>query len=477
MLAVSLASAAPAFAGGEGMANKDYLMVSDGAASKVYFYRVPSMRLMGELSGVTLGSAADPAATPMHAGAIFLPDGRILVNDESRQRTLAIKLDGDGAPRIVQSVASTLGGEAPWSAVDPDFRYYAVSSNGGGTAGPPPAPGGSQTGTEILNLIDLKTFENIQLEISMNNTGEDLTPFFGGRPLTLFAGVGGGEMRAYPVSRLLEGDATPTSTATMGPNSHGGFSSPVTGKIGITTGPQPPTLGSGPAATPNPDNLGMNVFDIVCEHHKCMQPALFGPLVVPWNADGLTLSKGNRVRMMADGAHVMTPLNVDATPGVLEDWQDVRLDAHVTDLRTSSARRITVGVGGTSRGFPVSLRYAVEPVIRPLAPGGKDQLKIIDVRPSSPTYLRVVRSVGLEQMTRGPVAGVNPVFPTYERRFAAITPDGRYAFVSRGGDAEVDMVDTTTGALTRVAVPSSLSGGGHVDAFQVGFRPFELSGR
>ncbi|MDX6719401.1 MAG: hypothetical protein QOJ63_1655, partial [Solirubrobacteraceae bacterium] len=192
--------------------------------------------------------------------------------------------------------------------------------------------------------------------------------------------------------------------------------------------------------------------------HECERPALSRPLVVPWNADGLTLSKGNRVRMMADGAHVMTPLNVDQTPGVPEDWQDVRLDAHVTDLRTSSARRINVGVGGTSRGFPVSQRYAVEPVIRPLAPGAKDQLKIIDVRPGSPTYLRIVRSVELKQMTRGPVAGVNPAFPTYERRFAAITPNGRYAFVSRGGDAEVDMVDTATGALTRVAVPTSLSG-------------------
>jgi hypothetical protein len=477
VLATSMAGAAPAFAGGEGDVSRDYLMVSDGAASRVYFYRVPSMKLTGALSGVTLGSTADPAATPMHGGAIFLPDGRILVNDETHQRTLAIKLDGEGAPHIVQSVASTLGGEAPWSAVDPDFRYYAVSSNGGGTLGPAPAPGGFQTGTEILNIIDLKSFENTRLEIAMNNTGEDLTPFFGARPLTLFAGVGGGEMRVYRVARLLEGDTTPTSTATMGPNSHGGFSSPVTDRIGITTGPQPPSLGSGPTAIPNPDNLGMNVFDIACEHHKCRQPALSNPFVVPWNADGLTLGKGNRVRMMADGAHVLTPLNVDLTPGVLDDWQDVRLDAHVTDLRTSSARRATVGVGGTSRGFPMSQRYAVEPVIRPLAAGGMDQLKIIDIRPGSPRYLRIVRSVELPQMTRGPVAGVNPVFPTYERRFAAITPAGRYAFVSRGGDAEVDMVDTATGALTRVAVPSPLSGGGHIDAFHVGFRPFELSGR
>jgi hypothetical protein len=181
--------------------------------------------------------------------------------------------------------------------------------------------------------------------------------------------------------------------------------------------------------------------------------------------------------MMATGEHVLTPLNVDLTPGVAEDWQNVRLDAHVTDLKTHTARRVNVGTGATSRGFPVSTRYAAEPVIRPLTAGGTDSLKIIDVRPSSPAYLQVVRSVDLTQMTNGPMANIAPTFPTYERRFTAITPDGRYAFVSRGGDGKIDMVDTSTGKVTEVSVPSSLSGGGHIDAFQIGFEPFDLSGR
>jgi len=479
LFAGNLGGPAGASAGVRSGAQKSYLMVSDGAASKVYFYRVPDMQLTGQLSGVTLGSSADPAATPMHGGAIALPDGRIIVNDETHQRTLAIKLDADGAPHIVQSVASTLGGEAPWTAVDPSFRYYAVASNGAGARGLAPAAGAFQTGTEFLNLIDLKTFENTRLEIALNNTGEDLTPLFGAKPLALFAGVGGGELRAYRVSRLLKGDTTPVSSTVMGPNSHGGFSSPVTGKVGITTGPQPPTLGSGPSATPNPDNLGMNVFDIACNHGAvgCSTPALSNPFVVAWNADGLTLSKGNRVRVMADGAHVLTPLNVDLTPGIAEDWQDVRLDAHITDLQTNTARRVTVGMGASSRGFPVSETYAVEPVIRPRAAGASDQLKVIDIRPDSATYLQVVRSVDLPQMSHGPVASVSPTFPTYERRFAAITPDGGYAFVSRGGDGVIDMIDTSTGARSEVAIATALSGGGHIDAFQVGYTPFELSGR
>ena len=209
----------------------NYLMVSDGAASTVYFYRVPAMTLTGKLTGVKLGSSTpglpagtDPAAnTPMHGGVIVLPDGRILVNDELHQKTLAIKLNAAGVPSIVNSVDSILGDESPWNAVDSGFRYYAVSSNGGGTLGPPPAPGGLQTGTEFLNLIDLKTFKNTKVEIALNNTGEDLTPFFGGTPLTLFEVVGGGEIKAFNVADLLAGGKTPTGrsrwarTPTAGP--------------------------------------------------------------------------------------------------------------------------------------------------------------------------------------------------------------------------------------------------------------------
>ncbi|MGH3872592.1 MAG: hypothetical protein ACRDSR_13975 [Pseudonocardiaceae bacterium] len=302
--------------------------------------------------------------------------------------------------------------------------------------------------------------------------------------------MGGNEMRAYNVNALLQGTVTPTGTFPMGPNSHGGFASPATGRIGITTGPQPPNLGTGAGQTPNPDNLGMDVLDVACVPRRCSPPSSFvfpcnGALcpslsnrtTVPWNAEGLTLAKGNRVRVMADGKHVMTPLNVDLTPGIATDWKDVRLDAHVTDLVTKTPRRVNVGTGATSRGFPVSQTYAVEPIIRPKVAGGKDQLKIIDVRPGSPTYLQIVRTVDLEQMTKGPEDGIAPAYPTYERRFAAITPDGRYAFVTRGGDGKIDMVDTATGAVTTVNAPTSLTGGGHITAFQVGRTPWDLSGR
>ena len=310
MFAVALGAIVPV-APAAAATGDSYLMVSDGAASTVYFYKLPGMTPTGQVTGVKLGArtgapaGADPAANnPAHAGVIVLPDGRIIVNDESAQKTLAIKLNAAGVPSVVNSVTSRLGDEAPWSSVDAGFRYYAVASNG---AGP---------GLEVLNLIDLKTFKNTQVEIPMAGAAEDLTPFFGANPLTVFAGVGGGVVRAYNVAALLAGNSTPTGTFGVGPNSHGGFSSPSTGTIGITTGPQPPNLGAGGAQVPNPDNLGMDIFDVSCTPAALCRPpvslfpervppfpcvgiicpTLVNRTTVPWNADGLTLSKGNRVR-------------------------------------------------------------------------------------------------------------------------------------------------------------------------------------
>lgn len=140
-------------------AGRSFLMVADPGEKKLFFYRVPAHgdsapRLTGVLPGVDLGEA------PAHGGTIALPDGRILMNDETAGKTLAVRLDDRGRPRIADSVSSTLGKEAPWTAVSPDFRYYAVVSSGAG----------SDT-TEFVNLIDLKTFQNTRFRGHVEQPG------------------------------------------------------------------------------------------------------------------------------------------------------------------------------------------------------------------------------------------------------------------------------------------------------------------
>lgn len=420
----------------------NYLMVADPGARKVFFYSVPDLKLTGQLADVGLGTAA----TPSHGGTIVLPGGRILINDEVAQKTLAVRIDIQGKPKVVNSVDAKLGSEAPWTAVDPQFRYYAVPSNDGGPT----------STTEVVNLIDLKTFKNTQIEVE-NPTTEDVHPYLAGTPLTLFLALGGGKIQAFTVEDLLNGPPnTPTSEGTVGTPTHGHFISPKTKTLGITTGP-----GAG--------------LDVISCGNTCS--SLGARATVPWDVDGLTGGRSSRPRLAFDGSHVLAPIPVAVTPPDATKWDQTRQDIHVTNLKTKTAERFTVGTGATSRGFPTSFIYAAFVVVHPKGDPRGDELHLINVLPGSPNYLEIVRTVKLEQMTNGPVAGVANTYPEFERRFLAITPDGRYAFATHGGDSKVSMINTTTGSATSTSVPTSLTGGGYITAFRLGFPPFDLMGR
>lgn len=150
----------------------------------------------------------------------------------------------------------------------------------------------------------------------------------------------------------------------------------------------------------------------------------------------------------------------------------------MTNLRRNRAKLIFVGNGTSQRGFaeaPTSSRHLAYLLIHPNPDSRGDELKLIDVRPESPSYLGIAGTAKLEQMTNGPVAGMPR--EGKEQRFAAVTPDGRYAFATHGGDGKVSMVNTDTMSVTQFSVPTPLHGGGYATAFQVGREPVDLMGR
>jgi YVTN family beta-propeller protein len=57
------------------------------------------------------------------------------------------------------------------------------------------------------------------------------------------------------------------------------------------------------------------------------------------------------------------------------------------------------------------------------------------------------------------------------------TPDGRYAFVTHGGDGKVSVVDTERLSVQQVRVPTALRGGGYITAVQKGAEPVDLMAR
>ena len=156
-----------------------FLLVADTVERRLYVYRVPDMIKTGELDNVLLGT---------HMGTLTLPDGRILLSDATTKEILALRID-DGVPVIVNRTAATLGQLAVWASTDPKFRYFAVAS------------GIENSEEQIINLVDLQTFENTLVPVEMH-AEEEAHPYVGERPLTLFVGLGG-VMQSYKVADLI----------------------------------------------------------------------------------------------------------------------------------------------------------------------------------------------------------------------------------------------------------------------------------
>ena len=119
-------------------------------------------------------------------------------------------------------------------------------------------------------------------------------------------------------------------------------------------------------------------------------------------------------------------------------------------------------------------RLFFEPVYASIHPDG-DHGNLVDVDPSSTGFRQVTR-VSLPKLANGPVGGQ----PTAGRegRHSAITPDGRFAFVSQGGESKVHVIDTATKAILRVIdTPTPLRGGGFLFAAQPGVATADFSAR
>src|SRR6266540_4933839 len=198
---------------GASPAGHGFLLVADTAAKRLYVYRVPDMVLTGELDNVLLGT---------HLGTLALPDGRILLSDDAAKEILAVRIDDDGVPEVVNRAAATLGRRAVWGSTDPKFRYFAVASEI------------ENSDAQVINLIDLQTFENTPVPVEMQ-ADEEAHPYLGERPLTLFVGLGG-EMQSYKVADLIgHGTAAPTSETVVDLGAHGLVISPKTSRLGIST--------------------------------------------------------------------------------------------------------------------------------------------------------------------------------------------------------------------------------------------------
>ncbi|MET0340211.1 MAG: hypothetical protein ABW252_04385 [Polyangiales bacterium] len=403
------------------------LLVAELAAGKeaVHAYSLPDLRLTGTLAGVKLGN---------HVGALPLPDGRILTTDDLRHEIITIGAAADGKPAVLQRAAAELGSSGSWGCADSALRYFVAGS------------GRDEGTTQVANVVSLADFTNTKLEVPLNvinGATEELHPALGGEPLHLFAGVGG-EVRAWLLADVLAGKTAPVASLPIATGSHGPVITPSALYIATKEG---------------------NGFDGVT-----LAAPFKNAQVIPWDVDGLASGRNARPRLAHDG-HTIYGAITQSKPAEPERWAEKQVDLHIADVTSSKASRQPLTTGIVPK-FQLSQRYALFANVT--AEG--DFAILVDVRTASPTYQQVVARIPLPKLVAGPVAG-QPIAGK-EARASAITPDGRFGFVSHGGEGKISVIDTEARAVVRtLETPTALAGGGYLVAGQRGIQPVDTCAR
>ena len=407
-----------------------YLLVAEFAAGReaIHAYSLPDLRHTGHIDGVKLGN---------HLGAIALGDGRIVTSDDKNQQVIAIRVDESGKPTIAQRVNADLGSGAVWGCGDAELKYLAVSSGRDGT------------GPQVANVVKLDDFSLATLEVPMNvinGATEELHPAIAGTPLHLFAGVGA-EVRAYPLEAILSGASpAPVASVAIHPGSHGPVVAHERGALYITT-----AAGTG--------------FDGVNTQAPFARVQL-----IPWDVGDRTTGRNARPRLSADGRYIYGAIS-RTEPAGAELWATREVDLQAVDLETRTPKRTLLTTGIVPK-FQLSRRYALFANITADA----DYAILVDVEPGSSTLHQTVAKIELPRLLNGPVAGQ----PTTgkEGRASAITPDGKWAFVSHGGEGKISVIDTAKKAVvSTVETSSPLTGGGYLFAYQPGAKPLDTCTR
>lgn len=278
-------------------------------------------------------------------------------------------------------------------------------------------------------------------------TSEELHVAVAGEPAHLFASVGS-EIRVWPLADVLSGAAAaPVASVAIHPGSHGLVVSHRTGVLYITA-------------------AGGTGFD-----GASVQMPFARTELVPWDVDGLSTGRNARPRLSYDGRYIYGAIAQSAPEGA-ERWAERAVDLHVVDLDTKSATRSGL-TKGTVAKFQLSQNLALFANVNE---SGESQAILVDVVSGSPTFQQVVARVPLAPLSQGPVVGQST--SGGQALGSAITPDGKWGFVSHGGDGKVSVIDTASRSVVRVIdTPTPLDKGGYLFALQRGVEPVDTCAR
>lgn len=409
------------------------LLVGDPAAAKLHVYGGPEFQLLATIDDLALGA---------HAGAVTLSDGRVLIPDDRNKQLVVLRL-GAGAPTIERRVPMPipLPSRYAWAGVDPQQSVYAATNLD------------SDEAVKLLTLVDLKTYEAKQFRIDVGAADAELNLALGGDADPVVILHLAEKVESYKVADLmapgakingiLDGTIKPASSVALGRGGHSDSFSAATGRWAGST---------------------LRGFEIA----TLKGAALIDHKTLSWEADERGGGRNARQRLTWDGRHVFGPLAASVPP---VQWADAEVDLHWVDLGAQTARRMPLAKGSVGRGG-VSGKLAVYASIHT----DGDSANLVDVDPGSVDFRKVVGRVPLPKLASGPVAGKSTAGT--EGRHSAITPDGRFAFVTQGGEGKIAVIDTASKAVVRtIETPTPLKGGGYIVGIQMGMASADLSAR
>lgn len=393
------------------------LVVADIAAERLYVYTVPALDLVAELPGLKLSE---------HAGFLPLPDGRLMFIDELRSELVTLQVGAGRAPEVVGRVA--VPGPVTHFAIDPAGTHVAV---------------GSDSKERPLTVVDLAAGTTRSFKVETGEPGVIL----GGNPLVLVhRNDKPAQFEAYPLARIQAGEYGPTGVVDIGKAGHGEAISHSLRRVYSAT------------------DDGLDALNLVGDGLKFHA-------TLPWATPERRGGRAFFMRLSDDGNFIYSYLRISG--GADNPWQNWQNDAYIADLRTDEVTRVPLGPGLVYRQAQ-SARYALYFNIHP----DGDNAYLLDADPGSASFRTVVATVPLEPLTSAPKPGESPFGDGQESRRAAISPDGRWGFVSHGGDGRISVIDTDERRVVRtLAIPTPLQKGGYLVAVQPGTPFVDTIGR
>ncbi len=379
-----------------------WLLVGDSEAKTVTIYNALDHSVIEVMEGVVVNS---------HAGTIPLADGSLLLVDDEGQRLLHIEVHGDHLHVHEASVPGTVA----HIAVESDHAHYC-------------AVGTSSEDEHQLHLVDLETWEVTSLVLpDAAEIGLMLThDHFFHRNSNL------NRLEAYDLAELKAGNVEMLSYVDIGTFGHGEAINPETGELFMLTD----------------DGVDIAYWE---------EPELSFGKNFAW-PDAEPASRGYFCRLINDGSHLLTYTSDRSAPE--GEWNTWKNRVVIYDIASGEAQITELPDGYTFR-YSLANSMAVFTIIG----AEKDHLISIDIDPESEAFGTAIATTDLPAMTGGAQPG-DAFYELGAYRASAILPNAGMAFVTRGGDSIIEIIDPATGEIMEsLEHTSALTGGGTLAVF------------